>query len=69
MYLYVPSRTEKGPMTRYDLNLTGMPCIVGSPEWAGGMLYITSKIYASSSYMSQLHSAPSPLNMMVIWNE
>ncbi|KAL1982006.1 hypothetical protein VTN96DRAFT_1830 [Rasamsonia emersonii] len=38
MYLYVPSRTEKGPMTRYDLNLTGMPCIVGSPEWAGDCL-------------------------------
>ncbi|KAL1961727.1 hypothetical protein VTN77DRAFT_1127 [Rasamsonia byssochlamydoides] len=35
-YLYVPSPTERGPMNRYDLNLTGMPCFFGCvPEWAG----------------------------------
>lgn len=45
MYLYVPSRTEKGPMDRYDLNLTGMPCFVGWPVYASGMLYITTYMH------------------------
>ncbi|KAL2217641.1 hypothetical protein M432DRAFT_591859 [Thermoascus aurantiacus ATCC 26904] len=33
-YLYVPSRTEPGAMSQYDIDLAGMPCFSGSPEWA-----------------------------------
>ncbi|KAL2000299.1 hypothetical protein VTN02DRAFT_3305 [Thermoascus thermophilus] len=35
-YLFVPSRTEPGAMSQYDIDLADMPCFSGCPGWARG---------------------------------
>lgn len=48
-YLYVPSRTEPGAMSQYDIDLAGMPCFSGSPEWALGMSLYNLPVASSVS--------------------